>query len=304
LEPHKLCAISKTSRQNRGKTQPQTKATSSHQRQPVRRTSSFWQGPWPLIGTLGGIVVLIAAFIVISRMQAASPGGTATGSATADPAVISKLTQVSPTVIEGVGTGGTTTSLTKVTGNPLTGSGGKSQLLYVGAEWCPYCAAERWAMVVALSHFGSFSGLGATSSSSSDTPPDIRTLSFAGTSFTSQFIDFAPVELQDRNGKTLQSMTAQQQQLVQTYNPDQSIPFLDFGNQYVMIGQGVPPGPLQGLSWQQIANSLSDPNSAVTKAVVGNANYLTATICKLPTAASAPICGDSTIKQIASQLPS
>ena len=29
----------------------------------------------------------------------------------------------------------------------------------MGAEYCPYCAAQRWAMIVALSRFGTFSGL-------------------------------------------------------------------------------------------------------------------------------------------------
>jgi hypothetical protein len=63
------------------------------------------------------------------------------------------------------------------------------------------------------------------------------------------------------------------------------------------------PNSLQGLSWQQIASALSNPDSPVTKAVVGNANYLTAAICKLSGAANAPICRDPTIAQIAGQLP-
>ena len=39
-----------------------------------------------------------------------------------------------------------------VTGTPLT-SDGKPELLYLGAEYCPFCAAQRWAMVNALSRF-------------------------------------------------------------------------------------------------------------------------------------------------------
>src|SRR5215471_17073708 len=38
-------------------------------------------------------------------------------------------------------------------GAPLT-SGGKPEMLYIGAEYCPYCAAMRWSMAVALSRFG------------------------------------------------------------------------------------------------------------------------------------------------------
>jgi hypothetical protein len=70
-----------------------------------------------------------------------------------------------------------------------------------------------------------------------------------------------------------------------------------------MVGQGVPPNPLQNLSWQQIASALANANSPVTKAVVGNANYLTAGICKLPGTSGAPICSDPVIQHIEDQLP-
>ncbi len=34
---------------------------------------------------------------------------------------------------------------------------GKPEVLFVGAEFCPFCAAERWPLIVALSRFGHFS---------------------------------------------------------------------------------------------------------------------------------------------------
>ena len=33
-------------------------------------------------------------------------------------------------------------------------SNGKPEMLYIGAEFCPYCAASRWSMALALSRFG------------------------------------------------------------------------------------------------------------------------------------------------------
>jgi thiol-disulfide isomerase/thioredoxin len=213
------------------------------------------------------------------------------------------VTGVSPAVIDAVGTGGAANPLMRVSGTALTGSDGKPEVFYLGAEWCPYCAAERWAMVVALSHFGSFKNLRLTTSTSGDVPPDINTLSFYGSSFTSTYVDFVPVELEDRNRNPLETPTAQEQQLAQTYDRDNGIPFIDIGNVYTMIGQGVPPAALQGMSWQQIAAALSNASSPVTRAIVGNANYLTAAICTLPGASAAPICSDSVIKQTGSQLP-
>ncbi|TME45316.1 MAG: DUF929 domain-containing protein [Chloroflexi bacterium] len=206
-----------------------------------KRRSSFWSGPWPIIGVLAGIVVVIAIFVLISRLQ--SPPVAGTTNPTPDASVISHATKVSPAVLDAVGTGGAPSPLTRVSGAPLTGSNGKAELLFLGAEWCPYCAAERWAMVVALSHFGTFAGLRLTTSSSTDVYPDTHTLSFYGSQL------------------------------------------------------------LQGLSWQQIASVLSNAQSPVTKAIVGNSNYLTAAICTLPGTSSAPICSDPAIKQIGSQLP-
>jgi thiol-disulfide isomerase/thioredoxin len=285
--------------QQRSRSNPKARTDNSRRQPSRRRRTSFWQGPWPIVGTLGGIVVLIAAFVLISRLS--SPGSQQKTSA--DSTVVSQVTHVSTSVIDAVGTGGATVPIKPVTGAALTGSGGKPEVLYVGAEWCPYCAAERWAMLVALSQFGTFGGLHFTTSSSTDVFPDTHTFSLHGITYSSSYVDFVPVETQDRNRNPLDSLTSEEQSIAQTYDPDNSIPFLDFGNRYTMIGQGVPPDPLQGLTWQQIGADLSNSNSPVTKAIVGNANYLTAAICKLPGATAAPICSDSTIKQISSLLP-
>ncbi len=48
----------------------------------------------------------------------------------------------------------------------------KPQVAYIGAEYCPFCASERWPMVIALSRLGTFSGLGLTTSSATDVFPE------------------------------------------------------------------------------------------------------------------------------------
>ena len=65
-------------------------------------------------------------------------------------------------------------------------------MLYIGAEFCPICATERWPMLVALSHFGTFSNVSQTHSAVSD--GDIPTLSFYGSTYTSPYLTFTPVE--------------------------------------------------------------------------------------------------------------
>jgi hypothetical protein len=42
---------------------------------------------------------------------------------------------------------------------PSISQGGKITFVYIGAQGCPYCAQERWAIAVALSNFGNFTNL-------------------------------------------------------------------------------------------------------------------------------------------------
>ena len=64
---------------------------------------------------------------------------------------------VPASVLAQVGIGASSPQALKPVTGPALTSGGKPEMLYIGAEWCPYCAAERWAMAVALRRFGTFS---------------------------------------------------------------------------------------------------------------------------------------------------
>jgi hypothetical protein len=57
------------------------------------------------------------------------------------------------------------------------------------------------------------------------------------------------------------------------------MPFVDIANAYAAHNAGYPAQILVGLSRETIANGLSDPTNAVTQAIIGDANYLTAAIC-------------------------
>ena len=204
---------------------------------------------------------------------------------------------------------------TKITGGaPLT-SGGKPEVLYMGAEYCPFCAAERWAMVVALSRFGTFSGLSTVHSSSTDEFANTPTWTFANAHYTSKYLTFSTVEMQTNvpNGSgsytTLQTPTSAQQALLSKYDAPPyvssanagAIPFIDFGNKYMLSGASYSPQVLQGKSWATIAAALKDPNSQIAKAVDGTANYLTATICKLTGNQPASACTPA-VKQLEAKL--
>lgn len=153
-------------------------------------------------------------------------------------------------------------------------------------------------MIIALSRFGTFSGLTTTSSSSTDIYPNTPTFTFHGATYTSQYVDFVSVETTDRNQNPLESPTSAQQALVSRYDTAGSIPFVDFGNRYAFNGAMYLPDVLSGMSWQAVADSLATPTSAQAKAIIGSANLITAAVCRLTADQPATVCSSSTIQAI------
>jgi hypothetical protein len=79
--------------------------------------------------------------------------------------------------------------------------------------------------------------------------------------------------------------------LVDTFNPQGSIPFVDVGGKYTMTGASFSPDVLAGLTQEQVAAALSDPTSPVAKAIDGTANVLTASICNVTDGKPGSVCG-------------
>jgi hypothetical protein len=251
-------------------------------------------------GSVVVIIAIVAVFIVVkinAKPAAAAASNGPVGTALAN--VVSNTTSVPASTLDAVGAGSVTAGPTPVNGAALT-QNGKPEMLYVGAEYCPYCAAQRWAMVVALSRFGTFSGLHTVHSSSSDAYANTPTWTFYKSSYTSKYLSFTPVEtlsnIPDKSSSAgytaLQSTTSAQQALMSTYDTQGSIPFVDIGNKYVQVGNptGFGPQVLTGKSWSQIAAALKQPSSPIAKGVDGAANYITAAICKLTSNQPATAC--------------
>ncbi|MHB1536035.1 MAG: DUF929 family protein, partial [Acidimicrobiales bacterium] len=187
------------------------------------------------------IIVALVALKLTSSSSVPKTAAVGTGSVPASPAVVAKLTSVPVATLAGLASAGLVTQPTPISGAALT-SAGKPEVLYIGAEYCPFCAAERWPVVLALSKFGTWSDLGATHSASRDVYPNTATFSFYGATFTSPYLTFAGVETttnqpQGPNAyKPLQTPTPTQEHLFQSDNPQGSIPFVDFGGRWTIIG--------------------------------------------------------------------
>ena len=241
-------------------------------------------------GSVATVVVLVVAFIVIKAVTKPSAGPV--GSTATAALVEHNLAAVPATTLDKVGTGTTYSSAIQTihTASTSLTQGGKPEVVYVGAEYCPYCAAERWSLVTALSRFGTFSGLGLIHSSSTDTAPNTPTLTFYKSAYTSKYVVFQTTEAQTVSRATLEPLTALDNQIMKKYDvppyvpsstSSGSFPFVDFGNKYVIDGASYNPAVLAGMTWTQVAAALKDPTSPVAKSADGAANLITAAICKL-----------------------
>jgi Domain of unknown function (DUF929) len=261
-------------------------------------------------GSVLGVIAIVIGLIVWKSAGSNSASASSEKPTAAVASLVEKqITTVPAATLNAVGKGSNVNPLTPTQGKPaVLTSGGKPQVLYMGALYCPYCGAERWAMAVALSRFGSFSNIGLTSSSKSDVYPNTPTLSFYKSTYTSKYIDFTPVELYSTKElnkagvyAALMKPTSVQVALMSKYDAPPyvqstyagSYPFLDIGNQYVDIGAQYLPSSLAHLTWTQIAADIRNPNSSVAQGVDGAANSITAAICKITNNAPAAVCASA-----------
>jgi Domain of unknown function (DUF929) len=241
-----------------------------------------------------GVVVLIVGILVAVKLVS-GPATAAAPTTTASASVVKEVTSIPASVYDAIGKGkGQVGQPTAVKGKPVLTADGKPLVLYMGGEFCPYCAAERWALVEALSRFGTFTNLGQTESSSVDTDPNTPTFSFHGATYTSQYLTFQGVELYTNQVTgsyygTLDKPTAQQANLMQEYTKG-SFPFIDFGDRAAVKAVTVDPGMFAGKTHQQVADALADPSTPLAQAVGGSANAFTTIICNLTGGKPGSVC--------------
>jgi thiol-disulfide isomerase/thioredoxin len=260
-------------------------------------------------GSVLAVIVIVVALIVAKNATSGSASSTAATAAASSASVTRELETVPASTLNSVGVGGAS-KLIPTSGQARLTADGKPELVYMGAEYCPYCAAERWAMVVALSRFGTFSNLSYIHSSSTDVYPSTPTLSFYKSSYTSSYLDFDPVEMYNVSDKTLMTPTAAENALMTKYDGPPyvpsadkgSFPFLDIGNQYLVVGAQFVPSSLSKLTWAEVASDLKNPSSAVAQDIDGAANTITAAICKVAKTTPTGVCTSAGVKAGAGSL--
>ena len=255
------------------------------------------------------VIVVIGASLVFAFASSASKKrNNALADTPAPAALVAKVTGVPTNVISQIGQG--SASLPKTLPGPILTKNGKPRIVYIGAEYCPFCATERWAMVNAFSRFGTFKGLQITTSGGSpETNPNTSTFSFYKSTYTSDYIVFEPVETETRDKNPLQTVTADQQALEAKWNvapyatgSGGSIPFIDFADRYLVSGASYSADVLLNKTHDEIASAMQDPSTDIAKGAVGTANALTAAICAVTNDKPANVCSNVAVSAIENAL--
>ncbi len=182
---------------------------------------------------------------------------------------------------------------------------GKPEVLSINFAWCPHCAANSWALAIALSRFGTLTGLREINSGTyycrfSADPcslqpfpcyPYTHGLSFYRAGYQSRYLSFVEVVLQDVNGHNLQPPTPAEVRAVNPFDPGGSqTPALDVGGAYAFLSSGYDPGSLAHESWSQIAGSMAHPHNPIARHIDGLANLFTTAMCNVTGGRPSSVC--------------
>ena len=272
------------------------------ERPPLTRTARFAWGAVAVL--LVGVIALVVYALTDTPVTVRVVHRTATAKG-----VLHTLATVPATAFDQVGVSAPGTGLTAPTVLPASGSApsGRPTVLFVGAEYCPFCAAERWSVVVALSRFGTFGSLDNMQSSATSVFPGVQTFSFVHATYTSRYLTFDPVELYsnvpDSDGvyTRIAVLTPSQQAQVNRYGATDrgaagSFPFVDVGNRVVSSTAAFSPAPLAKLDQSTIVTGLATPTTPASKAILASANELTAGICATTGQQPSAVCDSKGVR--------
>ena len=251
-------------------------------------------------GLIGLVVAVIVALVLVKVAGGGSSGSLrsplpATASAKLSnvqlPVLTSAASKVPVLQPAAPATGGASSA---PSGPGATLGGAKPGVLYIGAEFCPICATERWPLYIALSHFGTWSNVSKTHSALQD--GNIPTLSFYGSTYTSNYLKFTSVETYTNKpsgnyyGK-LETPSANQQAIwTAAQGSNLTFPFIDMGGKLLLTTSQYPSSILEGKSFNDVLSSVGDNSNTVGADIDASAAVLTRYFCGLTNSQPSDVC--------------
>jgi thiol-disulfide isomerase/thioredoxin len=242
------------------------------------------------------VALMIVAAVVLFFARGGGSGGDATAASGVVPA-----DPLRPADAASVALG----QVHRQSGEPLL-DGGKPLVFFMGAQWCPFCAAERWALVKATSRFGEWSRLGELlSRSGQDYFPRLATYDLAGATYASDYIGLRHKEVATVDGEPLQKLGSFEERLVDEYDKLGGVPFLFAAGppgRYT-VDLGYSPGLIEGKTFPELREEVgTGARTEAVEAIDAQADAITALICKLDSGQPASVCAKGSIPALEREL--
>ena len=275
-------------------------------------------------GAVALVVVIIGTLFIVNATKSNTQDLSYTPVTPAPAQVVHDVTTIPTSTWDKVGVSDTSVAKpTVLTGQPDMSLNGKSPaMLYYGAEYCPYCAAERWAMAAALARFGTWSNLQITASSHVDVDADHPHLQLPrcharqpvhhvqGDRAVHEHPGVGkprsvhqPPE-PDQGGESDPGQVQLLQVPARTAAPTGRSRSRSWTSTTSLLFSGASYDPqiLAGLTWTDISGSLSDPTNPVTQAILTTGNYMSAGICNASHGQPGSVCTSSGVQAAAKAL--
>jgi hypothetical protein len=183
---------------------------------------------------------------------------------------------------------------------PRLSSRGRPEIMFICAEYWSKCAAERWALVMALSKFGTFTALKGTTSSATGASP--KTPTFYGAAYSSRYLTLVTDELEtntDVGGgeyPLLQPPTPQEVTIMKAWDRAPytttalSLPFTYIGGKFLLTTAQYDASAISRMSFQAAASIMSSATDPVSRHAEAAAGYLLADFCAVTRDQPARVC--------------
>jgi len=190
-----------------------------------------------------------------------------------------------------------------VTNTAIKTKSGKTLVFFLGAGFCPFCAAERWSIVEALKNFGTWQDLQEDFSAEKDEKYlNIPTFNFVNASYSSSYVEFQAIETADRHFNAMDNEGKDQYDILENYNPDQIIPFTLIDGQFMQAGSGYSPKLFEGLDHNRVREQILDPKSTLGSSIKNETAFLMALICSTLKNFTGEGCNNSRITELVKQI--
>jgi hypothetical protein len=98
--------------------------------------------------------------------------------------------------------------------------------------------------------------------------------------YTSQYVHFSEKEIRDKDKAPLDALDAEEQRIIDQFNPMARFPFVMINGQYTQLGSGYPPNLIDGMEFETLRKQVtSGEKNPATDAIAGEAKIITTYIC-------------------------